>query len=330
MGLLRNRHLLPKLRGLTRTTTGSACTNDIGAQEYSAKSRTGTGASSHTFLQKYRRNCVCVAAVGANVADGGYATLGTCDVSGVALSSLGTAGAGDDGTLHALILGWNNEYLYNTLPQEVRAYFHDGKIVRGRVTAAGTEGLGSGLYDVALSGVNTYTITFKPAFARVPVVIPTIIGATAGAYKIVSVTASRVVIETFNTSGTDTAIAFDFVAYGSASPNEIGLANADISIPGLKNEVIGGVINGSASTITIGSGDFTLVKNSTGDYTITFSRPFIDEPVVLLGGTSGRVQLKSTPLSTAFTAVGFNAGGVAADDTALHFLVFGSFDKIEI
>lgn len=330
MGILKNRHLLPKLRGLTRTTTGSACTNDIGAQEYSAKSRTGAGASSHTFLQKFRRGSVVVASIGADVADGGYATLGTCDASGLALNSLGSGGAGDDGTLHALCLGWNNEYLFNSLPQEVRAYFHDAKIVRGRVTSAGAEGLSSGKFSVSLANTSEYTITFTPAFARTPIVIPTIIGTSAGSWKITAVSASSVTIKTFDTSGLATAAAFDFVAYGSGAPNEIGLANADIFVPGLKNEIIGGVFNGSASTISIGSVDYSFVKNSTGDYTLTFSRPFVDEPVVLLCGTSGRVQLKSTPLKTAFTVVSFNAAGVAADDAGVHFQVYGSFDNIEI
>lgn len=44
--------------------------------------------------------------------------------------------------------------------------------------------------------------------------------------------------------------------------------------------IIWGKITGSSGAVAIGTGDFSCVRNSTGDYTVTFKRPFSQVPVV--------------------------------------------------
>jgi len=329
MSTLTCRHVGAKLHGLSRTTTGGGVTNNKGGQEYSASVRNSAGNTTHTFRQPFYRGCVAVLANGATVPTGGFPINVAGSATAVQFETRDGAGAGQEGTGHALIYGFNDRSISAGLKQDVKGYFERPQIVKGTISAAGAETIPSRRYRVALTSTSTYTITFEPAFGSAPVVIPTVIGATALSAKVTSVTARTCVIDIASTGGVATASAFGFVAYGSRAPNEVGLANTPIEVSGLQQELVGGKFNGATATIGIGTYDYTIVRNSAGNYSVTFSRPFRDVPVVVCS-SSGRAQLLSAPTKTGFVMGTFSAGGVAADSSDCNFLTFGSFDSIEI
>ena len=92
------------------------------------------------------------------------------------------------------------------------------------------------------------------------------------------------------------------------------------------NRVVRGVVSG-AGAIEEGSG-FTVVRNATGDYTVTFSPAFADVPTVLLGigtsATANYVRISSTVAVTASSVrvLGFTFAGVAAD-AQFHLIAIG-------
>ena len=88
-------------------------------------------------------------------------------------------------------------------------------------------------------------------------------------------------------------------------------------------EVVRGIINTSSPTITEGSG-FSVVKNSTGNVSVTFTTPFSDVPAIaanaegagdrsaaLFGATAGSVAILRSIAST----------GVA-EDGLIHFIAY--------
>lgn len=70
-------------------------------------------------------------------------------------------------------------------------------------------------------------------------------------------------------------------------------------------------IDGSVPTLLVGAGLGTLVENSDGNYTITFTKPFARQPVALLATITDVTTTRVISLST--TAI--NVEQVGADQT---------------
>lgn len=91
--------------------------------------------------------------------------------------------------------------------------------------------------------------------------------------------------------------------------------------------IIRGQIDSTAPTINYGSG-FTIVKNSTGDVTITFTTPFSAAPAFVVGpyteGVSWRFAEMNLSLPTTSTArVGLKAEAGGAVDGHFDFIAVG-------
>lgn len=85
----------------------------------------------------------------------------------------------------------------------------------------------------------------------------------------------------------------------------------------------------STSSILVGQFDGTLTVNGTGDYTVTFAKPFARVPVVCatVGGASIGVALVSSATATSVTVKTYDLAA-AALDVELHLLVQG-FDAVD-
>ncbi len=93
---------------------------------------------------------------------------------------------------------------------------------------------------------------------------------------------------------------------------------------------IGGQVS-SAGAKNIGGSTFTCVKDSTGNYTVTFSRAFgripvvVATPVTTTAGFSVHIKTKA---NNQFTVATFNAANSAAD-CAFNFFAYGSSSNHE-
>lgn len=79
-------------------------------------------------------------------------------------------------------------------------------------------------------------------------------------------------------------------------------------------------------TAAIGEGatDATLVDNNTGDYTLTFAKPFARTPVVVANSLTAAVNIKLHAISnTAVNILTFAVDGTTAKDADLDILVLG-------
>lgn len=83
-------------------------------------------------------------------------------------------------------------------------------------------------------------------------------------------------------------------------------------------------IDGAAPAVSIGSRDVTLVKNSTGDYTISPVTPFKRAPVVLaVAQTAASYCEVASASASAIQILVKNPSTLAAKDAVIHVQILG-------
>lgn len=85
----------------------------------------------------------------------------------------------------------------------------------------------------------------------------------------------------------------------------------------------------STSSLLVGKFDGTLTVNGTGDYTVTFAKPFARIPVVsaTVGGAAIGLPLVTSATATAVTVKAYDLAA-AALDVVMHVVVQG-FDAVD-
>lgn len=142
---------------------------------------------------------------------------------------------------------------------------------------------GYGDYTFATGGTGLLSLTHRDGFSRVGLVFAN--GNPAdGGYVATTDTAgqkSAFGLKGYDEAGNATATTIEGFTYG--------WDNTDLSISKPQRvvstfndpRIIWGKITGSSGAVAIGTSDFSCVRNTTGDYTVTFKRPFSQTPVVL-------------------------------------------------
>ena len=85
------------------------------------------------------------------------------------------------------------------------------------------------------------------------------------------------------------------------------------------------LIGTSTANITEGKFDGTLVDNGTGDYTITFKKPFARTPIVQAISHTSQTLIQVFAVSkTAIQIKTFGVDGTTAKDAVVDLVVLGS------
>jgi hypothetical protein len=316
---------------LTTTVTPSATVN-IGAGDLTL-ARGGAGLFTTTRKQPFTRLGMVF---GSNYTlNGGY-----CDLSAASTAILDNlrlndqTGAAADGTVDILSVGYNSSDVSICSRQQVACSRRRSRIICARITGA-TPSLDFGLTDFTLNktGTGVYALTFKRAFASTPAVFATAVLNSGNRGVIVSArTASGCILSVHNQAGTATDAVLHIVVIGSDSRDEHGGAFSRIQNPQRKPRIVAGSVTQSAGTYSLGvnSQAFTgVVKNGTGDITVTLSKPFRQQPVCLLSAAGTRAQLVTVDSST-IRLIGLAGGAVTATDpTVFNILAIGSDDSTE-
>lgn len=179
-------------------------------------------------------------------------------------------------------------------------------------------------------------IALREPFHRAPIVLAAAgasIGAGGTAIVSAAATASSVSVETINGAGSADVGGVEALILGfDSSITEISAKKEnlfDILHATFRNaRIVSGQVD-TDGTKLIGGSAFTSVKNATGDYTITFSRPFGRTPVVIptvfTAGASAKVVSKTVGTVNITT---FDAANSAAD-VKFNFVAFGSSTQQE-
>lgn len=337
---IKNHYLGARCTALTVTTASSVATVGLGVDDKSAATSAATGKSAITLKDAYARLPIVVATNGANVALGGFATYDTASTKTVVtLESLGVAGSGDDGTIHAISFGW--DYV-----QDEHLGFHQGQpltntngmepvLLALRINADATVAIGNPLVTVSKAS-SVYTITFNDAFARACTGVATPIEAAAKGVRINSTSATNIVVATSDVAGTPEDNAFDLVVLGWFHKDAVSRRRSIVQTPRRKPKIILFQVTGTGTAaVNIGSDDITLTDNGTGDYTLAWkaASKFTQAPIVIATGLTTRIQTAAAATATSTNILSFNAGGTATDgvfqgiaigfDVADEYKIFG-------
>lgn len=82
------------------------------------------------------------------------------------------------------------------------------------------------------------------------------------------------------------------------------------------------------AAITIGSRDATLVDNTTGDYTLTFTQPFARAPIVVASCETATCYAEIASATTTSVNILTKSNGDVATDAVFHVIVQG-FDAAD-
>ena len=313
------------------TTTPSV---SFGNPDLTSVSKTGTGDVTINFRTNYAATPVCVGCVGSGIPDGGYLTLFPSPTTSAARFRLlnSSAGAGDSAS-DLICFGRGDASTALTSLQNVLCatdrcsllgFTIDGTTSSGSITVGGSSAL------LTKNGTGDYTLTFKPAFGRTPIIAATVQNAATSMIKVASKSAASINIKTF----TDAAVAADRIFHvlvlGTLSKEETGRVYAPINGSQRKPRLIAVKVNysGGVPSVSTNTSDISAVTdNGTGDFTLTFAKPFRRAPVVVSSAEGDISTVVSVSSTQARILVGTSNG--TPFDTPAHVVILGSDDPAQ-
>jgi hypothetical protein len=339
--IAKNEHLGALFQGFQLTTVSTpAATVDVGQDDAASISRSAAGKAALTLREAgiYKRGPVVLVSPGANIADGAFGTYDTDPASGVITSEfLNSSGSGDDGSGHVILAGFqqSSTNLVKSPIQSVRATFPapvlHGYFIQGDDTTP-TILSGASQATIVRNDVGDYTLTFTPPFSRIVSAVAVGSDTAAHMVRITSLTTNAIRLLIFDDAAAAADIDVALFVLGSLSSFRSGRQRKNLQVPQLEPRIIiGKLVDDSGDpTINIGGAtdgtDFTVTDNGTGDYTITFARPFKRKPIVIPCGKVTSAQLAAQPSVSAANILCFNAGGTATDDD-VGFVALG-YDSV--
>lgn len=213
--------------------------------------------------------------------------------------------------------------------------------------SAGTPTLVAGLGSLAMTdgGVGVYTLTANRAFMARPGVLITRNQSSLGAAE------GMARFDVRGSNSTNAAFRLNALNDDAGAAEDCGINGLIIGTDAQSNQsedivpyqkvkcewdravIIGGSVQGSIPQVDIGKKDFSVTKNGTGDYTVTFLRPFGSNPIItvnswtacsckILRDTAG--DLSPTQCRLLFT----NIDSGAAEDAIFNIMVLGTLSTM--
>jgi hypothetical protein len=191
---------------------------------------------------------------------------------------------------------------------------------------------GKSLFATATRGsAGNYTLTLKNPMSRASIAVGSVyLTSGAGARPVITFTnTSTITVSTLDSTGAALEpCAVDFLILGWMK-NEYDKYSGKlfpVMAPMLSPRILFGEVS-SAGAATIGAGDFTISKTSTGTYSVTFRKDFSQNPIIVgMGyddGTVTSVSVKSKSASGCVLEVYGHSADALVDGT-FSLLVMGS------
>lgn len=341
---LKNAFIAPRLIGFTATSaSGTSCTVGVGADDSVSAACDAAGRSYITLADPFSRVPVVVGSpLLDNVGASGAVLIDADPTISVLKLRTHDGTNGDNGTLHALALGfdsadtsylaWGRQFAPFTVKDTICAPRYEVFKVTPHATTPAIN-IGSAKATLTRNDTGDYTITFKRPFASDSVVaVASVIAATAAHNHIVSATATavRVLVGAAGSASDDNP--FYLVVRGSDSPVPGARHQKTARLSDRLPRIVAGHVQYSAGTptINVGTGDFTIVDTGTGVLTVAWVNPPEREPIVLVNKNSaGLCTLNAAADTTGCVLNAFNGAGAAADPADLHFMAFMFDDPTE-
>lgn len=336
----------PRLTAVKYTTASNVVTISTGVGAVTGTSA-AAGNAVLSVTRGYARKPICVAnASSLDVAAGGF-VAGTNNLYptaiGHTLKTVNSAASGDDGTCHAVFLGFDyrDATRYSRRTNAVRGDFDQSKVVAFRCNTASSGSVTINARNVSVNtrtGTGDITLNFRTAFASAPVVIATAVLATGQIVMVDTVTASSVRLKAFTNGGSTPADAIiNVIVVGDTQ----GPGERCACVPAVTDQrkpVMFGysvVYAASVPGYDFNSGDATLTDTAIGRTTFTFREKFAREAIVCampITNTGVQCCTIDTSSATAFEVKQFSSANSLArctDTSGFQVIGIGFDDSSE-
>ena len=327
---IRSSFLNPRLQAFKYTTASNVVTISQGAGA-AAITSAATGSGVLTFKPGCCRRPICVAnASSVDIAAGGFAS-GTTNTypaaSGFTLKTVNSSAVADDGTCHAVFLGYDSRDAtrYSRRANAVRSSLDHTRVLAFRCNTAGSGSVSINARNVSVTSSTTgdIVLNFRTAFANSnPTVIATAVLGTGQIVMVDAVSASSVRLKSFTNGGTTAADAIiNVIVVGdSQGPGEKAGGAMPTTSDQRKPIIFGYSVIYAAGVpgYDLNSGDATLVDTSGGTTTFTFREKFAREPIICampITNTGVQCCTINTSSSTGFQVLQFSSANSLADCT---------------
>lgn len=292
-------------------------TLDIGTGDFESATRNAAGSVTLTKHVARRRAGIIIGTPGLPAANGAYFSYET-DPATTTLTGLVTnaAGSGVDQTMDILCLDYQSLTTdrYPSL-KTLYATSNANRMIAFKLFSDGTLGVGGrSIVNYSKTSTGNYSVSFRNAFKRTPLVFAMTISNAQTCVNVRSKTAETATFRTMNSGETAADNGFYCLVVGSDSRDDVCRLNNVVGIEERRPRVEACRVV-AAGTVSVGSGDVTVVKNGTGDYSVTYTKAFSREPVAIATAkASSRCTIHSSSTTTFTRVLVWNATGSAADD----------------
>lgn len=338
------------LEGTIFTNTASAQTFSFGEALWSSAA-TASSITEFTARETYKQRILAVGASGADVSDGStFSKQAPATTSTVSVAAFSDSGSIDVGTHYMLTMASRDDesqiiardYLSGSL---YNVYSRQGaaRMIVGRIAeSSGTYSIeyGANEFTITDNGTGDVTVTFKRGFRFNPVVVPQGIesGTTQRLARIKSISETSFTVQMSDQSAAPQDSAFNFVAYGLDGVEVYSDGKGQpVMVNGRKPRMIWVSVDDDKTTEDIGATLGTATSGGVGLYTLTFTQPFAQTPIVLSApenatSGNGKYQKIQSVSSTAITLRVANQSNTASDIASpgkLDYMVIG-FDSPDV
>ena len=334
---IRHAFVSPRIIPFKYTSNGASAPTKAFGGDLTLTSGGGAGAVVFSIDKPFARNALVFASVGTDVADGGGCwESAQLTNSALTMQSVNASGSIDDGTVYGFMLGYDSA---NTS--------HHGKKVSRLVcnrrhsrmlgfqvdtSSSGSIVINSGQATISRTGTGDVTVTLNAlhAFGSTDVVVvATPLDDASHRVVVESTSANTFRLKRFDSSGTAQDGPLNVIVIGFEQAIDHGGARSLVKNTQLKPRVVAGKINetGGTPAVSIGTGDYTIVDDGVGTYTVTFTNAFAREPIIVATSASASFCCIVNQSATGFRFRVTDAAGNASDDDC-SFFALGSDSEV--
>lgn len=319
------------------TTATPTITASTGSDDLGTITRTSAGQFTVNLKRQAARNLIVVGQP--LTTNGGYMFFNSIapTISQFAIANNDSTGGTVDGSADFLAIRYMSTNQDFVPHQRMRCTQDRSRIIWGRITGA-TGAVAIGLSDFTVTRVSTglYTIVYRKAFGRTPIVLITPIATSGARGALVSnKTAAGCTITIGDNNPTVQDTDFYILVCGTDNLSQIGNSLMPLLNSQRKSRILAGkmLLTGTTPSISVNAIDFTTpVRNGAGDYSIPISTVFKRECAFFATSLSGKRINVHTGGSGTVRYRTSNSAGTDGDMTTGHttdFIMIGSNDVSE-
>jgi hypothetical protein len=308
-------------------TAGSVVTMALGTNDYRSVTYDGVGTFTATLKQPFRKAPFLFGSTDSSL-PGGYSNFGFAQINSFVGHIYNSAGAGADGTLNALCVGFDRAD-GGSFPALQTIEFDSPMFVEVfKVQGTGSAALLTHTSRGTLTdnGVGDYTIALRqPLDNSSALVFGTVLGTTPGIVCPSSLGPKNIGVKTYDISGAPADFDFHLFIFCTVGKNLFGAARTPGEATFRSPRILFMQVDVAAGTpvLTSAPSGTQIADTGVGIFTLTYGRAFKREAYVLMSNSFGSVE---SPTASGCIVRTTTSTGVPFDTSGPVWLMVLGFD----